>query len=473
MKLLQLKNLFLKKLDRMINSLIKFNSMIKNLFFLFLLLFITNQTQLFSQQLEINSSVSASGYLSSEESIPFWMLSNQNGALSAESNGLFEAESILNYDLNENHSIEVGGSFFLRDEIEDEFQRNELYIQYSNRILKATIGSKNADVFANGLSVVNSNFLMAGNSRALPGITIEANSPSKISERFSIDWGIGHYELNDDRYVKDAMLHYKYLGLIWNVNVKNSVKGEIIHYAQWGGTSPESGDLPSSGSDFFDIFLSKRANEGTTSEQRNALGNHLGLYNFEYTYSPSSGNFIFYHQHPFEDGSGTRLANFYDGIWGFYFEPNTENFTTFINGLLVEFVDTSDQSSNSGFSGRDNYFNSGVYRSGWSYENNIIGLPFIYQDETGLVIANNRLRAVHIGLSASNKKWSYKYKLSLVENLGSYGVPFPKKQKAVYNYFQTQYDLEKLGKIILHLGMDMGEGFSDNYGAGLQYSYSF
>jgi hypothetical protein len=114
-----------------------------------------------------------------------------------------------------------------------------------------------------------------------------------------------------------------------------------------------------------------------------------------------------------------------------------------------------------------------VYRSGWSYENNIIGLPFIFQDETGLVIANNRLRALHIGVSASHKNWSFKTKISLIENLGSYGVPFPKKQKVVYNYFQTEYNLDKLGRITVHLGIDMGEGFSDNYGAGLQYSYSF
>ncbi len=261
----------------MINSLIKFNSMVKKLFILFLLLFISNSSQLFSQQLEINSSVSASGYLSSEEVIPFWMISNKNGSLAPKSTGLFEAESKLNYKLNEKHSFKIGGSFFLRNEIEDEFQRNELYVQYSNKILKATIGSKNADVFANGLSVVNSNFLLSGNSRAIPGLSIEANSPTKISNSFSIDWGIGHYELNDNRYVKDAKLHYKYLGLIWHVNVKNSLKGEIIHYAQWGGVSPEFGELPSSGSDFFDVFLAKRANDGTTSEQRNALGNHLGI----------------------------------------------------------------------------------------------------------------------------------------------------------------------------------------------------
>lgn len=442
-------------------------------YFLFVSIILVAQNQLYSQKIEINSTVSASGYYSTEEVIPFWMITNQNGSLAPKSNGLFEAESILNYKINDKHSIEVGGSFFLRNEIEDEFQRNELYAQYRNKFLKATIGSKNADIFAQGLSVVNSNFLMSGNARALPGLYLASNEQTKLSNSFSIDWGIAHYEMNDDRYVTDTKLHYKHFGLTWNVNAKNSFKGEIVHYAQWGGTSPETGELPSSGNDFFDVFLAKRANEGTESEQRNALGNHLGLYNLEYKYTPSSGTFIFYHQHPFEDGSGTRLDNFYDGIWGFYFAPENESFTTFINGFLVEFVDTTDQSGNVGFSGRDNYFNSGVYRSGWSYENNIIGLPFIYQDETGLVIANNRVRALHIGLSASHKQWSFKTKISILENEGSYGVPFPNKQKAFYNYLQTQYNIEKYGKITLHLGMDVGEGFTDNYGAGLQYSYSF
>lgn len=443
---------------------VKFNILLSVILFNFTLI---------AQDFTIESSVSASGYIANENN-PFWFTSNTNGAIALTTDGLFDVQTKLKYSFSEKSKLEFGAGLFVRNGVKDELQRNQLYLQYSNSFFKATLGSKNPKVKYQGLSVVNNNFLLSGNSRALPGIVIESNEPTKLFNFLSLNWGIAHYQMNDQRYVDNTMLHYKYLESVWKITDKNTIKAGIIHYAQWGGTSSEYGKLPSDFKDYTEMFFARKSSGTISNEQINALGNHLGIYNLEYQYSPSSGDFVFYHQHPFEDSSGSRLANFPDGIWGFYFKPNRKDFTGFINGFLFEYVDTTDQSGKRNDSrGRDNYFNSGLYRSGWTYDSNIIGLPFIFQGPTGLKIANNRVRALHFGLSASHKKLSFKTKISLVENLGTFGVPYSPKQRVLYSYLQTTYSFEKLGKLILHLGVDGGDGIKDIYGIGLQYKYNF
>ncbi|WP_147309600.1 capsule assembly Wzi family protein [Marixanthomonas ophiurae] len=427
-----------------------------------------------AQKIEVESMVSATGLLAENNQLPFWLVANNNGALAPSTNGLFEASSKIVYDFNKNTSIEAKGSFFLRDGVTDKFQRNELFIRFKNKWVQATLGSENPQEKYNGLSVVDDNFLLAGNSRSIPGLLLETPKPLEIIDNFAVDLGIGHYELNDDRYVDDAKLHYKRLNVSWTFAQENTLVLGIEHYAQWSGNSPEIGKQPDSFSDFIDVFFARRAAEGSfQSDQANALGNHIGIYNFEYKFQPDIGDFSFYHQHPFEDGSGTRLKNFPDGIWGISYMPNTIDYTSFLTGLVLEYVQTTNQSGGSGRSGIDNYFNSGVYRSGWTYDANIIGLPFIYRDDTGLKIANNRLRAINLGFSAANKQWSYLFKTTYVENLGIYPEPIIPKDRSVYTLFKTQYDFEKLGSISLMLGYDFNDLRDDNYGGGLTYSYSF
>ena len=72
----------------------------------------------------------------------------------------------------------------------------------------------------------------------------------------------------------------------------------------------------------------------------------------------SFGELTFYHEHPFEDGSGTRLANFPDGVWGVFFAPESKKIIT---SVLYEYIDTTDQSYYVGGSGIDSYFNHRIY----------------------------------------------------------------------------------------------------------------
>ena len=183
-----------------------------------------------------------------------------------------------------------------------------------------------------------------------------------------------------------------------------------------------------------------------------------------------------YYDHPFEDRSGLRFANFPDGVWGVFYTPENKKI---ISNFLYEYIDTSDQSGNTSISGFDNYFSNNLYRSGWTYEGNIIGLPFIMTDKDIVInditspIVSNRVRLHHIGVSGSFKKIEWMLKTTFSKNLGTYNIPFTPTLENWYNYVSFSYATNLYGTFILIGGVDISNLNDTIVGGGLSYSYSF
>ena len=383
------------------------------------------------EKIEFSGEGSVIGILSTDDIIPFWFYKNTSTRIGGFTNGSAYGKSEANFNWGKNNVLKAGASLMLRDGVEEEFQRENLFLEYTNKWLKVTLGAKERPILYNDLSSNNGNIIWSTNARPMPGLILEANQPTKISKTFALDWGIAHYSLNDDRYVKDTRVHYKRIGLIVNINEKHKITGQLQHFTQWAGISPEYGELPNDFEAFMDIFFARSGDESTApGEQQNSIGNHLGSYLLDYQFITKIGNFSAYHEHLFEDGSGTALANFPDGVWGATFQPKKLKVFTM---LLYEYVDTSDQSGISGFSGIDNYFSNSIYRSGWTYEGNIIGTPFITADDSidldlieknPTAIINNRVQAHHFGLMGTFKKIDWLFKTTISNSLGTYGRPF-------------------------------------------------
>ncbi|MEZ4859239.1 MAG: capsule assembly Wzi family protein [Flavobacteriaceae bacterium] len=432
-------------------------------------------TSFLAQSIVWSGSVEGMGIASTKDYNPFWFYTNTATQVGSASNfsGLGRLESA--YTITENASLTAGASFFYRDEVKDEFQRNDLFLQFQNSWIKATVGAKTAQKVQYGLSATNKNILFSNNTRPFPGLLLEANNPIKLSETFSVDWGIGHFVLNDDRFVDNVKLHYKRVALHIDFKNNNRVRAQIQHYVQWGGTSPEYGKLKSDFNAFIDVFTARKSSEiGTDGELFNAVGNHLGSYLLEYGFKNNVGNFSMYHDHPFEDGSGTAFANFPDGAWGAYFEPAKSKIVT---AFLYEFITTNNQSK--GGVGADNYFSNAIYRSGWTYEQNIIGLPFIMVDPTVEIspennsIISNRVIAHHFGFAGTVKGFLWEVKSSSIKSLGRYSNPFPKAIKTFNNYLSIKYPTQEYGTFHLFGGIDTSNIIDTVMGAGLGYSYKF
>ncbi|HET8804465.1 MAG TPA: capsule assembly Wzi family protein [Aequorivita sp.] len=431
---------------------------------------------LFCQEFEVKGSVATKAILSNEDENPFWFHTNTNYAVGDLTNlsGTGEMTASLSFS---SFKIRGGTAFFGRDGVADAVQRRDLYLQFETSWLLATAGAKKQKEVLDGLSATNQNFLWSGNARPLPGILLEANNPFKISNTFAIDWGIGHYVLNDTRYVDNTQLHYKRLGVITTFNDRHKLTLKVQHYAQWGGTSPEWGKLKSGFKDYVNVFFAHNTEEyGIEGETINKLGNHLGSLLLNYEFKNKYGEFSLYHDHYIEDGSGTRWANFPDGLWGIYFKPQNQKI---ISSILYEYIDTVDQSGISVGSGKDNYFSNTIYRSGWTYEKNVIGIPFMLYDQnlplstSGPRFLSNRSKTHHLGVGGQFHSVAWKLKSSYSKYLGTYGKPFYPEWKYWYNYGSFSYKSEKLGTFTVLGGMDFSNVASTLVGGGIEYSYSF
>ncbi len=431
---------------------------------------------LFSQEFGIEGEVGTKIIVTNKDDNPFWFHTNTNYGVGPLTNLSVTAQ--INASLNySTFKINAGAAAFGRDGVKDAIQRRDLYLQFENSWLLATAGAKKQEEVLDGLSATNQNFLWSGNARPLPGILIEANNPFRISNTFGIDWGIAHYVLNDNRFVVGTRVHYKHLALITKFNESNTLIAKVQHYAQWGGKSPTYGNLNDSFKDFAVVFFALNNSNGEIDNERmNKLGNHLGTYFIEYKTKLQVGEFSIYHEHPFEDGSGTALANFPDGVWGIYFRPKNQ---LIISSILYEYIDTVDQSGIAVASGFDSYFGNGIYRSGWTYEKNIIGIPFILFNkdieinEENTFAISNRSKVHHFAVMGAYSQFQWKFKSTYSKYLGTYGAPLYPEWKYWYNYGSLSYKTEKLGIFTAMGGVDFSNITSTVFGAGLAYSYQF
>ena len=109
----------------------------KNLF----LIFFFFPLMLFSQEFEIGGSVETKAILSSENENPFWFHTNTNYVLGELTNlsATAELKASLTYS---KFKLNAGAAVYGRDGVENNVQRRDLYLQFENSWLLATVGPK-------------------------------------------------------------------------------------------------------------------------------------------------------------------------------------------------------------------------------------------------------------------------------------------------------------------------------------------
>ena len=160
-------------------------------------------------------------------------------------------------------------------------------------------------------------------------------------------------------------------------------------------------------------------------------------------------------------------------MWGAYVEPKQ---VSWLDAVVLEYVQTVSQSGRPtpGVFGKegDRYFTNGTYRTGWRYQNRIIGWPFILGKANGIGNLNDRSYVVHLGATGSFGKLRYKGKLSYATNLGTYDVAYTPREHAVYSYGELAYKTA-FGVFTAYLGADLSNRTRDVMGVGLGYQYQF
>ena len=438
---------------------------------LFIVLFLTaNSFFLQAQQINYEGFGSLTGIVNSQEESPFWIHSNQRGRIDESSNisAFFTAKAT--YEFSENASLEVGLGGLFHDGYSEKLQLDESYLGFQNTWLLAHVGRKQKTELYDGLSASNQNILWSLNARPLPGISFQTKQPIYFWKNagLAFEASLEEFITDDERYVKDTRVHHKSFHLIFNKIQNFEFKVGLQHFVQWGGTSPVFGKLPGSFNDYINVFTGKEGNDNVSGEEANALGNHLGSYEVYLNTSINNYKVEILYNHLFEDGSGRVLRNTPDGRYGVFIKnPDSNNI---INSLMYEFYYTKDQSDdNITTDGSDNYFNNNLYRSGWTYESRILGVPFITLDDDRFRINNNKIIVHHIGIAGIVKDLPYKFLASYRKNYGGKGTSGFEKNTVLSTYldlkvYQSYFDVN------LQLGSDFSDIESPNFGAGVQLS---
>jgi len=454
---------------------------------LLFLLYLIPLSSLLSQTKDVSYTINSSVGLSSDTTLPFWLVANQYSTVPNSNYGLLNTSILKTYDAPDtlfDISYKASATSFIAQE--NKLLLNELYLGVRFKNIVLDLGAKNDAVLWNNLSSSNGSIIKSINARAMPGINIKTNN--FITLPFAKSWlevkgNFAHYLMDDTRFVDNTKLHHKSLYLKSRLSPEFEVIAGIDHYVQWGGSSPVFGLQPSSLSDYIKVvFGAEGGNNATANDQLNALGNHLGTYLLQFNYNKENIGLNFYYSHPFEDTSGREMANWQDGLYGLYVDFKKEN--PVVSSVLLEFTYTRDMSASNYLSGgispntksaRDNYFNNGIYKSGWTYHGNTIGSPYFTPepvDENGItngvIVGDNRFAAFNIGANGYLKWLPYKIMLSHTTYFGWFNQEYEQYPVQISGILDILIPQEKFNlpfDVAASFAFDIGTYRPQNFGA--------
>ena len=291
---------------------------------------------------------------------------------------------------NNLEKIHINESFIKHDISENTFFRFGRYYRDFSTYLNDELSS--------------GSMLISHNAQAMPKIGLVTSYVIKKKDNISFDFGIAHGMFNKNNiYKKEPLLHEKFLYM--NI-IKNDYKLSMgfVHEAMWGGNIIYAGNQPRTLSNFLKVLIS---HDGPMDfPHANALGNHLGIWDFSFEKNKNNKIIKLYYQHIFEDTSGLRFANKTDGLWGVELIDYLFNTT-----ILIEYLNTTNQNINPPYVA-EGYYNHGLYGFGWSYKNYTLGNPFI--DHSNIIDT----AVLHMGIKGTFlEKYIYAMKLSKRTNI--------------------------------------------------------
>ena len=310
---------------------------------------------------------------------------------------------------------------FLLQEEESYFKETFLKYNFSdNTFLRLGKYYRDFSTYLND-SLSSGHMLISHNAEPMPKIGLVSSKKIKKNKNISFDFGISHgvfnYKetiqyINDrgeetyDFYTKSPFLHEKFLYI--NINKKNYKVGiGLVHEAMWAGSTLGNGQQPNKLKDFFKILTAEDGPyEG--GPHANALGNHLGIWDFYYEKNNNDKIIKIYYQHFFEDTSSLRFRNEIDGLWGIELKNYISN-----TNILLEYLDTSHAKMDPPYQ-LDYYYSNYQYTPGWTYGNNIIGNPFVNSD--GSEAGFEELKLLHLGIDGEMPSNHY-YKIKISKRI--------------------------------------------------------
>ncbi len=464
-------------------------------FLIFLLLVLCYQiTRAQESSDKLNFQAASSVVIADSEGLPFWLQANRLGALNGQkgSQGFFSFNAQRFHYLNEakNLSLNYGADVLYRFDGNSSIQFQQYWGRVGLKKWYFHIGAMSEPEFAGGLSITNGNLYLSNNARPMPRAEFGFNDlrifKAKILEPLSFNFLYSEFLLLDDRYVENPHLHRKKLTVGYELASSWEFSFEFDHWVFWGGRLPDGFKMPGIKRYFRYISSFSGGTGSLENEENNVFGNHLGYYQIGFKHHGLSKSIQFYWQHPWEDGSGVKkVRNISDGLLGV--SVNWVNDHALFTGLVVEYLRTKHQSGSihgddpnrpgKFIGGRDNYFNHGIYRSGFVSYGRMIGLPLMFPtlNENGISTGfnNNRLWGLHSGVKGFiSDELGWKGQVTYSQHFGTYAEPYESKQKLLSLGFELNWLPEaKPLSYFFKVAYDSGEYLGENFGVEFKVNY--
>lgn len=363
----------------------------------------------------------------------------------------------------------------------------QCYVNFANKSFFVEAGSRE------GKSVLRDELLSTGsfakgiNAKPIPQIHLGTNSFWTVPftrEWLQVNFDFGYGKFMDDnyhekmfrqegshnlKYTTGTYYHQKHLYFRTNPTKPIFAVAGIEHVVLFAGTRYEykDGELivkkkPSGLKAFWDVILPLGDSNYFENESKEdwVFGNHVGMMTVQIGWNINSDHLLqVYLDNPFEDGSGMRKGNGWDGLWGLQY-TNKSMGRQPVRGVVFEYFQTTNQSGplhwDSGdfpepirsqitdyVTGNDDYYNHSFY-DGYAYYgmtpgNGLITSP-IYNKDGNLYFQDNRIMAWHLGVNGEiTSRLSYLVKGSYREGWGRYSLPLAVKHHSFDAMFQGVY----------------------------------
>ena len=363
----------------------------------------------------------------------------------------------------------------------------EYYVKLKYRSFEGYVGRQREVVGLVDTALTMGAYSWSGNALPMPKVQLGFidYTPLKFTKGLVAFKGwFAHGIFDDTFWVQHALLHQKQLYLrVGKPNWRVKLYGGINHQVMWGGRSAfytNNGKPPGDLRAYFYVVTGLRLTGEvdnpllTNFDATNRIGNHLGTVDVGATIDFDHSTLFGYRQSIFEDGSLFYLTSIIDGLNGVSWQNKRQNYKlVYLKKITAEYLYTKSQGGSvfggtNLLRGKDNYFNHGQFKNGWSYMGRGIGTPFITpntdtQDRypfNGFEFTNNnRVAVFHLAAEAIvNRDINVTIRGSWSNNLGNYDVPFPNQPQQFSGLFTCQVPTKWLGGSLLSTSLAVDNG---------------
>ena len=418
----------------------------------------------------------------------FQLATNRHHALGTRSNtaylrGAVNIEHVFNKNWKLSGAVDAIGSLHADHKV----YLQQCYVNLSWKSFFLEAGSREMPQVVRDNLLSSGSFVKGTNAKPIPQVHVGTNGfwtvPfTKKWVQINFDFGYGKFldnhfherqfnEGNNARYTKGAYYHQKHLYIRSNPDKPVFVMVGIEHAVQFGGTmyKYENGELvakkkPANLKAFWRAILPTGDSQYFENEAMEdwVYGNHIGVMTYQIGWNINKNHQVqAYLDNPFEDGSGIRKGNGWDGLWGLQYTNKTAG-RQYVRGAVFEYFQSTNQSGpihwdggdypepirsqiKDKVTGVDEYYNHSFY-DGYAYYgmtpgNALIPSP-IYNKDGYLAYRDNRIKAWHLGVNGEiTDRLSYLVKGSYREGWGTYYTPLQPKHHSFDAMFQGTYQL--------------------------------